>query len=385
MFARIARVVGKLFTVVDDTKPSNRVRLACEGLEDRATPALFFVNTAADFDDQVLGDGKAGRWIVDARIGQYFATSLRSTVQEGNALAVAGKDSDHTVGFNMKAIASSTIELKNGPLQDLIADYKFSGPGASALTITKPAADLFRLFTVGLDKTVSISNLGLTNGNSSDSGGAIFNEGYLTVDGCYIASNQAKDGGGGIDSGGWELRIKNSTICYNGTPGSGGGISASAAKVVEISDTAVVSNGAGVNGGGIDVMSCVLNLSNVTVAMNSAGTHGGGIAVVEGKLVMNGGEVANNTAGDYGGGVYLANLQGSNSTMDKVSVTGNHTAGKGGGFYVLTGVLTFSNGKALSGNSAALGFDGGAYKPPPFANVILVAPLVTFQGIGQDP
>ena len=39
MFSRIARVVGNLFTVVDAAKPSNRVRLACESLEDRCTPS----------------------------------------------------------------------------------------------------------------------------------------------------------------------------------------------------------------------------------------------------------------------------------------------------------------------------------------------------------
>ena len=200
MFARIARVVGNLFTVVDDSQPSNRVRLACEGLEDRCTPATFTVNTPDDFSDANRGDGEAGVIVIENRT-KILLTSLRSAIEEGNTLAANGEGNDYTINFDMSKLTTGMVPLMH-ELPALDADYTIDGPGATALAVARlgETAERFRIFFVPENRSSTINNLTITGGDTDGFGGGALSRGNLTLEGCLVYDNTADGFGGGISS-----------------------------------------------------------------------------------------------------------------------------------------------------------------------------------------
>src|SRR5438067_742687 len=100
--------------------------------------------------------------------------SLRQALVDGN-------DGD-TITFAV----TGTIGLTSG---ELLVDKNItiSGPGATSLTIN--GNHISRVLHIASGRIVTISGLGITNGNSSaDSGGGIYNDhGSLALDGCAIS------------------------------------------------------------------------------------------------------------------------------------------------------------------------------------------------------
>src|SRR5213080_4506727 len=121
---------------------------------------------------------------------------------------------------------TSPITLTGGEIV-IDKDLTITGPNV-ALTISGNNSS--RIFDVQSGNSVSISNLTFTSGRASF-GGAIFNEGNLTIRNCTFTGNNAVGSGaegGAIDSeGGGEagsLTVINSTISGNNSDGDGGGI-----------------------------------------------------------------------------------------------------------------------------------------------------------------
>ena len=382
MFARIARVVGNLFTVVDDTKPSNRVRLACESLEDRCTPAGFVVNTAEDGNDSNLGDNEAGY----TNAAGKFVTSLRSAIQQGNANVSKG-DAKHTISFNRQEMKSNVISLvtvdkitKTPELPALDADYLINvavtpaaegDPPPEPLVVERPsnAATEFRIFDIKENRTVQIVNLHMRGGHTDGAGGGIQTGGNLTLSDCAIYDNTSQFGGG-VSAFAGKLSVIKSHIYLNEAIAAGGGIQvASEVSEFRLEQSHVYSNGVGCDGGGVWTAAKSNFIAQTQMYGNSAGSNGGGL-YAESRFNMFDCLIHGNSASSYGGGIYIETPQAAENLIAFGKLTSNTAGGKGGGFYLKSGKLVLREPAAISGNKATLGLAGGGYLPP--ATVTLI-------------
>ena len=190
-------------------------------------------------------------------------------------------------GDTITFAVTDTIGLTSGELL-VNSSITISGPGANNLAVNGNAKS--RVFHVASGKTVTISGLTITNGNSgSDAGGGIYNDhATLTLNECTVTGNSASFTGGGIFNDGFgssaNLEINNCTISGNSAlGGSAGGIfndgERGSSATVEITNTTLSGNSA-IFGGGIGNNgfqgNAPVTLKESTVSGNSA-SQGGGI------------------------------------------------------------------------------------------------------------
>ncbi len=168
---------------------------------------------------------------------------------------------------------------------------------------TIDGADLYSLIQVEEGVTLTIQDLTLTNG-LNDYGGAIANQGNVTLSNSTISSSTALEGGAIWNAEGAELSIDGSTIAGNeASEGRGGGI----ANFGEAT------------------------LVNTTLSGNTAFLAGGGFANMgAGQATMYNVTFSDNEAGQIGGGGYAA-LDNSVSAFHHNLLSGNrHTGGQTG-------------------------------------------------------
>jgi len=315
----------------------------------------------------------------------------------------------------------STITLTSGAL-NITDSLNIFGLGANLLTVS--GNNNSRIFNINdggsniLD--VLISGLTLTDGHSTNSGGAIFNadENLSLLDAVITGNTATPDSGdyyggdlkgGGIYNQSGNLKIVNSSISgnraqgtirlYNPSNSQGGGIF-NVSGNLEISNSIISNNGAfggylddfnvdGGNGsgGGIFNVSGNVTITNSTIKSNSArnasaastDSNGGGIFNGSGNLTITNSTIAeNSTFGGVvgflpgrgnGGGIFNDSgaLSVNHSTISGNSAhggTGDYygNSGNGGGIYNHVGDVSVDY-SILSGNraegGAALGREGG--------------------------
>jgi predicted outer membrane repeat protein len=303
----------------------------------------------------------------------------------------------------------ATIHVANGIYTDknleitknvnIVKDTSIPGLGQEAIIDAENTDQIFHV-TEGIHLT--LNGLVLTNGNAGESkqnaGGALDNEGDVTLIGCIFRNNHASSLGGAINNEGI-LNIKQniftSNIAGNSTEeGSGGAIinfgilniesgqfnnnqaSMGMGGAIEnkggtttITSTNFTSNVAGdENGGSGGAISnhAKLKVVQCKFSSNQAGEiagYGGGGAIIncKGLTEIIGGTFTSNVGGKGGGAIY--NLD-SLSIAD--SIFTNNRADQFGGAIVNSENITLTNVNA-SGNSADYGgfIDNGAYNDDP--------------------
>jgi parallel beta-helix repeat protein len=168
---------------------------------------------------------------------------------------------------------------------------------------------LSRVFHINGSYTVDMSGMTIRNGNTSEHGGGLYNEGgNVTMTSCTVSDNEAVDGGGGMYNSRGNVTMTNCTIS-----GNKGGV------------------GIGEDGGGILNYEGILTMTNCTISGNTAGNRGGGIHSYDGNVTMTNCTVSGNTA-DEGGGI--SNIYG-DLTLTSCTISGNTAYGvdSGGGIY----------------------------------------------------
>jgi hypothetical protein len=229
--------------------------------------------------------------------------SLRQAIIRANTTSGVAD----TINFDLGS--SATITLTSAQLPTITDGAGLTIDGGSA-DITISGANQYRVFEVGSDAMLTVSNLTVANGADATAG-----------DG----------GGGGIYNGGGTLEVSNSTLSSNSVP-----------------------NGVG---GGIFNASGTLEVSNSTLSSNSANIGGGGI-FNRGTVTMSNSTLSGNSANDFGGGGGIYN-HGGTLTVSNSTLSGNSIPnGVGGGIFNASGTLEVSNSN-FSGNSAPNGFGGG--------------------------
>src|ERR1044072_5759354 len=298
-------------------------------------------NTTLDMGSNTLSAIVVDRTdnVTTAGTGNCTAAANDCTLR--GAINVANSNADiSTITFDATVFAGAQIITITNGLPLITTSMSIAGPGEALLTLSS-SGGATRLFQIEPGTTVSLIAMTLS-GSSTNSGGALFNNGgTLTVSHVTCSGNTALNtsAGGALYNSGGALTVDYATFTGNTAGGSGGAIHSQSGSVF-------VSNSTFTN-----------NTSNAT---NSA-TGGGAIYSNSGSSlrVFNSSFVGNNVPnGGYGGALFAANspLVVTNSTF-----SGNTAPGGGGGGISSinpSAVVTITN-STFSGNGAATGLGGG--------------------------
>ena len=151
---------------------------------------------------------------------------------------------------------------------------------------TIDAKNLGRIFSIGEGFAVTLTNATLINGKA-DKGGAIYNDGSLTLSDVKLSDNAADSYGGAVFNNG-HLVVGNSTFANNTAEDAG--------AVYNEGDNSVVGN---------------------STFVNNTATSIGGAIINNGKLVVDNSAFEDNAANYYGGAIFnWDDLQVTNSAFD---------------------------------------------------------------------
>ena len=210
----------------------------------------------------------------------------------------------------------------------ITGDMSIVGPGANRLTISGDNAS--PIFGVASDVTASISGLSMIDGNGTY-GGALFNEGTLTVSNSTFANNTTPSGLGGA--------VYNRALVGHPIDG----------LLTLTNDT--FSNNSAAEGGAIDNWAGGdVKINNSTFNGNSSQDAGGAILNEWGTVEVTNSTFTLNTASGAGGAIMSeGNFAGTSVTVIDSTISGN-SAATGGGIENQSS-LTLAN-SIVAGNTA---------------------------------
>ena len=219
-----------------------------------------------------------------------------------------------------------------------------------------PESGTGRLMHIPAGTTVTIEDIVLRYGDTTEDGGAILNEGSLTLRNVQAWGNSADHGGAiASETNGSQLHIENSTLRENSADR--GGALYSNISTTTITNTEILTNNANL-GGGIYQNFGTVTLENSILRNNDADSTGGAADVNAGSFTLRNSTATTNYA-DSGGGLftYSGNLFVIGST-----VTDNRTRYEGAGIRVGTfGELSVLDGSKITENIASFSSGGGIY------------------------
>lgn len=327
----------------------------------------------------------------------YAATiTVTSPLDSGpNTLrqAIIDANSGDTIDFSLAL--PNTITLTSGELL-IDKNLTITGPG---WTLAISGNNASRVFRIGSSATVTITELTITDGYSGDnffdSGGGIYNEGTLTLQGCLIWQNETgvwsgtlgafgADGGGIYNGPHGILELNGCAVAENQTGGGtyggyGGGIYNHG--VVTIIDSTVTLNRTGDGteyagrGGGIATYETMVilsstinhNMTGVGTDVWSLGASGGGIAM-SGQVAITNSTISNNSVGSAyyggdGGGIHCQDD--SELTLNYCTIAYNQAGeggdggdGQGGGVFYDADDSVHSRGSIIANNTVPAGSSG---------------------------
>ena len=282
-----------------------------------------------------------------------------------------------------------TIQVATGTYSENVvidgANLTIAGADASTTTVDGGGAD--RVFRVVNSSIVTLTRLGITNGNFSLGAGVYVIGSEARIERSLIYGNGA-DAGAGLFAFDGDVTVQNCAIFDNSATGDGGGIAVEGEGSLAVTASAVTSNEAN-RGGGIYALDVGLDLTDSEVMSNTAFTSGGGIfsnrgylgvfnSVIQGNSATEGrgggiatdddetagtfveifdSRILSNTSDSHGGGIYVGVGQSKSLSLQNSDVMYNITQSDGGGLNVEEG-LAIVSGSVIQNNMAA--DDGGA-------------------------
>ncbi len=197
--------------------------------------------------------------------------------------------------------------------------------GNGAVIRRDPSAADMRLLRIGAGTAVTLINLRLENGSTTDSGGAIRSDGALSLIGCEFNNNFAAVNGGAILAQGGSL-ISSDTLFSNNEAGDNGGAILSFVLVF-LNRNRLSLNSAANSGGAL----AGLGISTVQDSLfdGNTATNGAGI-FTQGEFDLISSTLSSNIASNVGGGLAMAS---GHTRVDQSTVTANQSAGSGGGLF----------------------------------------------------
>ncbi|WP_428304067.1 choice-of-anchor Q domain-containing protein [Lacipirellula sp.] len=323
--------------------------LRLEALEDRRVLAAVVVGTAAH---ALNGDTSSIAALI-ASPGPD-GISLFEAIQAANATA-----GDHSISF-APGVAGATINIGGG-LPTITGNLTMNGP------ITLYGNDNVRGLTIAAGANVSITGFSIKR-SYAELGGAIHNSGTLTFTGGSLTENFAYDGGAIYNAPGATMTVTETTMRYNEVEGSGGAIFNDGTLTVSHSrrgynvsfgfqegagSDGTLKNAKGIlqnkalgNGGGI-YNNGQLTVTDVSIIWNHAEQVGGGIFNA-GTATVNG--IVGNAI-DYAPGI--------NHPVSVSAISYNTGFYNGSGGVHNVGALTLNGASVLSNSGGVWNPSGG--------------------------
>lgn len=359
-----------------------------------ARAATFTVNSFADATDAKRGDG-----ICETATGNGVCT-LRAAIMETNSLAgadtiqlpagtyvitlpgtLSGGDTNGSLdmkdNLTIVGAGAATTIVDGGGLDSVFAVLANNkSMSLSGLTIQNGSVSPFALGGGGIlargQNQLTLTDVVLQNNQAGD-GGAIYNQGTLTLIHTIVQGNSAtlvatgsptfRHGGGIYNASTGTVVLQDSTIRDN-TSMTGGGLFN--AGTADIKDSTISGNTAtnvsvnnGDGGGGIvngDTAPATMTITDSTVSGNSANGNYGGIFDANGTLTLNSTTIAANLADadndgvGGGGGLGLSFDNGATALMRNTILAGNSAAGTTPDCINLVAAALTSGGHNLIGN-----------------------------------
>lgn len=340
-FFRGARLQGIAMTAFFRKQTRRSVRLTLEGLEERVVPATF--NVAAGDVASLVADinvANANRQsnIINLAGGVYDLASVNNYWYGPNALPAIS--STLTINGN-----GATIQRDSGVLTPAMRLLYVSGGLSGEL----PLGNL-TLNDLTLKNGLAQGGSSVNGGGGLGAGGAIFNQGLLTLQRVTATNNQAQ---GGDAVGNNTTLSGGGGMGGNATSGTGGGFGGSVVNSAGLGGAAGPNGGGG--GGGF------LPGANGQNAGGGTGGNGGGVGGFggSGQDGGNGGRAAGGFAGGGNGGNFG---QGGGGASGAASGGGGGIGGGGGGGGFIGGGGGFGGGGgegAFNGGNGGFGGGGG--------------------------
>jgi predicted outer membrane repeat protein len=261
---------------------------------------------------------------------------------------------------------------------DLTDDVEIIGAGSAATSIIAVNND--RIFNITPSNNVTLRNMTLGGGHGSF-GGAILQNGGLTIEDAILGNNVASSDGGAIrNSGPSETVLRRVQILNNVSAGNGGAIYTGSAGALIVDST--LSGNHAVDGGA--VYGYTARVYRSLIQNNQASGNGGGLYGKPGcsctLLEVHESTFAGNSAVD-GGGIYANNPL----VVDLSTFSGNHATGKGGAFHTtntggssaiapihIYSSTLYLNTAAFGGSAVYFYNDAAGYGvPPDFRNTLI--------------
>ncbi len=198
-----------------------------------------------------------------------------------------------------------------------------------------------------IDNTMSIENAAIKNNSSLSHGGAVYNEGTLTITKSEFTGNTSHAGGAVSTAAGSSLTIGSGTTFNNNQTfapqGDAGGALYASDATLEIEDYVTFSNNS--------AMSEIYNYPDGGQAKGAAGAayiYNTGVKIGEGL------EVSDNKSQYAAGGLYIWNNDGSKAEIGENATFKNNSSNNsyGGAIGNFDGKLEIGEGATFSGNSA---------------------------------
>ena len=268
-------------------------------------------------------------------------------VIDGNGHIIDGANKSRIFIVTGKNITLKNITFKNGVTHDNY-HYHFNVSGGA--------------IRINHNAKITIENCKFISNTSQENGGAIENDGELTIHGSTFTENTAMSGGA-IENDG-ELTIIDSTLTKNTAKLSGGAIYNSG--ILIITESTLTKNTAKRSGGAIFNEEGALTITESIINNNTAqGKYGGGGAVFNlATLTITESTLTKNTAEFYGGAIfskYEGELIIISSTLTE------NTAVSGGAIFNEKGALTITK-STFTENTAGC---GGAIKNNDARDIII--------------
>ena len=326
-------------------------------------PGALYVNTTADHDDGActMEDCTLREAITIANGNPGLNTVVFNPSVTGSIVLTAGaltsSDDLNVVGPGATTLAvsgnnaSGILEIASGTstLSDITLRNGTSEQGG-ALTIYDGA-------------TLNLNDVLLHHNTSARFGGAIKNQGTLSMQGGAVYSNIASASGqsaagGGIYNGGaltlTDVAIYSNTVTSTNMDAMGGGLyvdtgTNATLNNVRVYQNTITSSGsfAQIAGAGV-YQRGAMTITNSAIYSNVAtGGSGGGIHLFpypDNPVSISATSIYSNTATQNGGGIVVGMGEGGVPfQIDNTTISGNETNGDGGGVYAENGTFVFRN------------------------------------------
>ena len=207
-----------------------------------------------------------------------------------------------------------------------------------SITLTNGFATCGGAVNVASGAGLSLDDARFINNQSSQQGGAICNNGIMSVTNALFSDNVAGSHGGAIGNYS-ALNVTNSRFLNNRASINGGGIDSVGS--LQVFDSTFAGNAAGFRGGGINVyVGNGMNIFGSSFFTNTAGLYGGGVSIDGGGASISGSTFSANSSNNFGGAIEMSGDQ--VVSLTNSTLTDNTAVTEGGGIYrdaTTTGVL----------------------------------------------